>query len=114
MSTQPTADQLEAFRSALEEKLLNHMNDNFPALLQHTDYKVELEVGQKYARIVRAEYRRDNRVAITKSAYGFIDLTNGDLLKSAGWKAPAKHARGSLFNSDILKGCGPYGMDYLR
>jgi hypothetical protein len=27
---------------------------------------------------------------------GFIDLTNGDILKADGWKAPAKHARGNI------------------
>jgi hypothetical protein len=47
-------------------------------------------------------------------AYGFIDLKNGDLLKAASWKAPAMHARGNIFADDMLAGCGPYGMAYLK
>ena len=31
-----------------------------------------------------------------RSVYCFVDKRNGDILKSAGWKAPAKGARGSV------------------
>jgi len=44
--------------------------------------------GIKYARIVQ-----DN-----SCAWGFINLENGDLLRAASWKAPAKHARGNIFD----------------
>lgn len=43
-------------------------------------------------------------------AWGFIDKTNGDVLKSATYKAPAKGYRGNIFNSDNgLANVGPYG-----
>lgn len=45
--------------------------------------------GQKYVKIVC-----DN------SVYCFIDSSNGDLLKAAGWRGPAKGARGNIFNSN--------------
>lgn len=39
----------------------------------------------------------------------------GDVLKSASWKAPAKHARGNLFDSAKgMSQMGPYGAAYLR
>lgn len=37
------------------------------------------------------------RIASDRSVHSFIDRTNGDVLKPAGFKAPAKHARGNLF-----------------
>ncbi len=44
--------------------------------------------GIKYARII-----------VDKgSAWGFINLENGDLLRAASWKTPAKHARGNIFD----------------
>lgn len=46
--------------------------------------------GKKYARLVT------QRDGTNRSAMGFIDLTNGDILKADGWKAPAKHARGNI------------------
>jgi hypothetical protein len=38
----------------------------------------------------------------------------GDIFKAAGYKAPAKHVRGNIFNTDPLSGTGQYGCDYLR
>lgn len=37
------------------------------------------------------------RIASDRSVHSFIDRTNGDVLKPAGFRAPAKHARGNLF-----------------
>ncbi len=61
-------------------------------------------VGTRFLRVMR-----DN------SAHAFIDRTNGDVLKPASWKAPAKHARGNIFNPDNGLSCmGEYGPAYLR
>jgi len=49
-----------------------------------------------------------------RSVWAFIDKKTGDILKPAGYKAPAKHARGNLFDS--VGGVGsltPYGPKYL-
>lgn len=50
------------------------------------------ETGSKFIRIVKNEDGQG------RSVYCFIDRSNGDILKSAGWKAPAKGARGSIYN----------------
>jgi hypothetical protein len=61
-----------------------------------------------------------------KMVYCFIRLTNGetktlgtlkagDIHKPASYKAPAKHARGSVFDPDFGAKCGGiYGIQYLR
>ncbi len=71
----------------------------------HTDYMVRefpntapdeitSKVGKRYAKIIRTRVAGDGG-----SVHCFVDMTNGDVLKAAGWKAPAKHARGNIFAS---------------
>lgn len=67
---------------------------------------IEVGVGQRYAKLIIVG-------PAERSVYGFVDLSNGDLLKAASWKAPAKHARGNLFSATPLAGCGPHGMAYI-
>jgi hypothetical protein len=96
-------EQLETFRTALEAKL-KALNAAHPAQAP----TIRLDIMQKYARIVTVRH------GDILSAYGFVDLANGDILKAAGWKVPAKHARGNIFADDPLAACGPFGMAYLR
>jgi hypothetical protein len=50
-----------------------------------------------------------------RRAYAFIDITNGDILKPASWKSPAKHARGNIFAADLgLSCCGRYSVAYMN
>lgn len=63
-----------------------------------------IDWGRKYAKVVRGG----------GGVYCFVDRKTGDVLKAASWKAPAKHARGSIYAADPLAGVGPYGAAYLR
>lgn len=64
----------------------------------------EMQILRKYARIMRDD-----------SAHCFVDLTNGDVLKPASWKTPAKHARGNIFDAaNGLGSMGVFGPAYLR
>lgn len=64
----------------------------------------KFEVGGRYIKITQ-----------DTSVVTFIDRTNGAVLKSASWKAPAKHARGNIFDeSNGLKHMTHYGPAYLR
>lgn len=91
---------------------INGCEDIVKAWFEKNNYTMPVptftfERGQRYIRIVRNDCGR--------SVHCFIDTTNGDVLKAAGWKAPAKHARGNIFNQDNGLGCmGPYGAAYLR
>ena len=40
------------------------------------------------------------KVVLGTSAHLFVDKRTGDVLKSASWNAPAKGARGNIFNPD--------------
>lgn len=61
-------------------------------------------IGQKYAKVVSGSF-----------VFCFIDLSNGDILKSATWNKPAKHARGNIFSEDNgASAINKYGANYLR
>lgn len=66
--------------------------------------------GSKYIKIVENYNGYGGR-----SVYCFIDY-NGNIYKSASWRAPAKHIRGSVFdeNYSIGKCLEPFGAAYLR
>lgn len=56
---------------------------------------VTLEVGSKNVRVVQHTG--------TESVYCFVNIETGDILKAAGYKAPAKGARGNIFNPETYK-----------
>ena len=95
MSTEstPTPVQIEealtTFLVGAQKIVTDHREKNHPSLPKPT---LRIEKGRRYARIVKDDGPHT-------SVYCFVDLTNGDILKSEGWKKPAKHARGSIFNS---------------
>lgn len=85
-------------------------NTNYPTLPVPV---LVVSHGKRYVKIIREE--RVNGVVTDKSVHCFVDRTNGDVLKAAGWSRPAKHARGNIFNEDHGVGCmGPHGAAYLR
>ena len=73
-----------------------------------------------YPNVTPKEWRIDRlqkrvRIVSGDSAHSFVDIATGDVLMCAGWKVPAKHARGNIFDADNgLKLMGPYGPAYLR
>ena len=84
-----------------------HMEKHYPSLPK---YAFTLDEGRRYVRVVR----NDTGGSTSRCVWGFVDKTNGDILKAAGWKAPAKHARGNIFNENPLSNCNEYGPNYLR
>ena len=55
-------------------------------------YRYGVQDGKRYIKIWM-----DARGS--KSVHAFVDKRNGDLLKAAGWKAPAKGARGNVLTN---------------
>lgn len=48
---------------------------------------------KRYAKVIK---HTENQTFV----FAFIDLGNGDILKPASWRAPAKHARGNVLDAD--------------
>lgn len=65
--------------------------------------------------ITYTEGKRYVKLARDGSVHCFVDMTNGDVLKAAGWNKPAKHARGNIFDDhNGLRWMGEYGPAYLK
>jgi hypothetical protein len=91
--------EIDAFLHALTTARAAHTQANFPSLDAPT---FSAERGQKYIRIVVEKPQR--------SVFCFVDAQTGDILKAAGWKTPAKGARGHIRNG--AKDVTPYGAVY--
>lgn len=101
-------ERVEQFMAALQLKIGNAYANHHPT---STIPIMGIMIGARYIRIVR----RNSADEKSGSAYGFIERTTGNILKPAGWKAPAKHARGNIFQDDLgLHCCTMYSIEYLR
>lgn len=103
--------------------------DNHWERMKFTHAKPPLLVanrGSRYIAIQRIDRDKDGVLMSDRgSAHAFIDLTGGkvqgapsmrgDVLKPAGWKAPAKWARGNIFDAhNGLSMMGPHGTANLK
>ena len=71
--------------------------------------------GKKYLRVSTFKFVAERGKSYPESVYFFVDLTNGNLLKPATYKAPElKNPRGNVFDKDILTKLTPYGTVYVR
>lgn len=101
-----TTTALAAFVATCQSVIDKHYKDDFPTL---TPPRLTVDLGRRYARIVK------NESSSSRSVHCFVDLTNGDVLKSESWKKPAKHARGSIFSAkNGEEAITAYGAHYLR
>lgn len=101
-STPDFQTALTNFAAAVQSMLDTHYGADH--ILGHT--AITIEPGRRYTRLYRV--RKGHR-----QIYCFIDQ-NGDILKAASYKAPAKHARGSIFSDDAIKSVTYFGANYLR
>ena len=71
----------------LVDNFMNHLNN---VMDKPDGYSYELNTrGSKYFKVEMSSHG-------SRSVYCFINKRNGEILKSAGWRAPAKGARGSV------------------
>ena len=73
---------------------MNHLNNNMD---KPDGYSYDLNTrGSKYFKVEMLSHG-------SRSVYCFINKRNGEILKSAGWSAPAKGSRGSVLVPDSYK-----------
>lgn len=67
--------------------------------------------GKRYVRIVMTQQYGD----WSRSAWAFVEIATGDILKAASWASPAKHARGSIYSEDPVANHSALGpLDLTR
>ncbi len=80
-------------------------------------------ISDKWVRVVTLEER--NGIPQVSSVYAFIVqvdgftktlgvLKKGDIHKPASFKAPAKHARGNIFQADFANCLNSVGVNYMK
>jgi len=98
-------------------KLVQKLNDNHWEKSGFTYAQsplVVFEEGARYIKFLRQDRSLEGELG-SKSVHTFIDKTNGDILKAATYKAPAKNGvRGNLFKENIEDVIDHHGAKYLR
>lgn len=110
-----TNAELDAFVAAVSARHNAGLRAAYPSCELNWE-TLGVQPGRKYARLVTMFNGQP------RSAFAFVDLSNGDILKCAGWNSPAKHARGNirvgnadnLWNGAFTSNGGGLFTAYLR
>jgi len=102
------------FDSALN-RLLDNIHKDYQGWSSRIEYSsgtervdITIKTGRKFIKIIR-----DNSVwgfvAKADGTHKGVPMKAGDVLKAAGWSAPAKHTRGNIFDGkqDYFSWTGP-------
>ena len=73
---------------------------------------LSLKPGRKFIKVVEGT-RVWGFVAKVNGTHKGVPMLKGDILKAATWRAPAKHSRGSIFDSEMHKSFSWTGPNYL-
>lgn len=117
MTIDANTPALATFVAGCEAIIASH-NARFGGLLQPD--RLEVEEGRTFLKIVVWSNGGSRRVqAFVARKDGQTKALGayraGDVLKAATWAAPAKHARGNIFDaSNGLASMGPHGPAYLK
>ena len=77
-----------------------------------TKLDLELRPGRKFIKVVEGS-RVWGFVAKVDGVHKGLPMLKGDILKAATWSQPAKHSRGSIFDSEMHKSFSWTGPNYL-
>lgn len=106
--------QFQTWFAGVQSLVANHFATEFPTLIPDV---MTVSFGGRYVKVTAEKWQTvgGERKRIQDMVWAFVDRTNGDVLKPASWRAPAKHARENIFSdTNGLKGLTPYGPPYLR
>ena len=94
---------IEELQKVVDESMRNYSHER--NLIVHR--------GRRYDKIVLEEVGSATE-PFHHSVWGFIDKTNGNILKAESWKKPStKNARGNIYEDERMLFCGPYGPAYM-
>ena len=102
------------FDSALD-RLVENIHKDYQGWSNNVEYSsgiekvdITLNVGRKFIKIIR-DSSVWGFVAKADGVHKGVPMKMGDVLKAAGWSAPAKHTRGNIFddNQDYFRWTGP-------
>ena len=97
------------------DNLLNKIQenyDNWGGNRMNRVLDLSLKPGRKFIKVVNGTSVW-GFVAKVDGVHKGVPMLKGDILKAAGWSAPAKHSRGSIFDSEMHKSFSWTGPNYL-
>ena len=110
-----TSPEFVSWFNACQTMIDTYMSSKFPTLDR---YVLEIEEGSKFIKVVKVGRQRCVYAFVAKSSFTtktFGTVNAGEIYKPATYKAPAKHARGSIFDaSNGMSRMSSYGPEYLR
>lgn len=91
-------------------------DDALRSFVQGCQRLVDVEPAMAGRRLTIVRQRGGKRVKIVagSSAWAFVDVASGDILKAETWHRPAKHASGNIFSANPLDGVTAFGPRCLR
>ena len=99
---------MNSFETALD--LFVHHVQSLVNDSSYFDTKVIAKAGSKNVKIIKKE-----TTGPSVSVHCFVRKSDGAVLKAAGWNAPAKHARGTIYTDNPARyGVNSYGAHYIR
>lgn len=102
---------LATFVAQAQNLIDEHYKTNYPNYPENLKEVLSCDSGKRYVRIVRKD-----KAGTTGSVFCFVDMSNGDVLKAATFKAPAKSGpRGNIFTmTHASEAVTAYGAHYWR
>jgi hypothetical protein len=102
-------ERIDGYLEMLQSKMNNYWK--LAGFTHDEPPVISCEYGKKYAKVIYADYSGPSR-----SVHTFVNMLNGDILKSGSWKAPAPNGvRGNIFEDDFgASVTNEYGASYLR
>ena len=97
------------------DNLLEKIQENYAGWASYTkDKKLDLKLkpGRKFIKVVEGT-RVWGFVSLVDGEHKGAPIKVGDIMKAAGWRAAAKHSRGSIFDAEMHKSFSWTGPNYL-
>jgi len=103
-----------SFDEAMDKLLfeIQHNYDNWGGNTMKKVLDLKVKSGRKFIKVIEGN-RVWGFVAKVDGVHKGIPMLKGDILKAAGWSAPAKHSRGSIFDREMHKSFSWTGPNYL-
>ena len=104
------ADALAGYVKTVQAINDEYYAKNYPGSTAVQSPIIEIEEGPKKVRIIKRDKNGTSR-----SVHTFIEKETGDILKAAGWKAPAPNGkRGNIYDINYPKCINEFGAVYLK
>ena len=102
-----------SFDEAMDNLFVKIQEDYAKLNMTHrTSLDLSLKPGRKFIKVVEGS-RVWGFIAKVDGVHKGLPMLKGDILKAATWRAPAKHSRGSIFDSKMHKSFSWTGPNYL-